>query len=394
MIYPNIILVSFDALRKDFIQTYNRSVLQATVFERVAEKGIVFHNAFPNGNWTVPSHASIFSGLEPLEHNVYNWNESLTPGADNIFTKAKQLGYRIAFYGSEGVIPIIQNHKHIFDFIGNSWDRSVTNIRKSDRPWIIFWHFLETHAPYGIKPNHKPNLEKLDYVLETDEFNYIRELICSKQISVIEEACRNQLIKASNAVNKLWECLGENTVVMLCSDHGEDWRPYYPFHCSFEEPVLRIPMIACSPYFKSKINNFNLVSHSDMYLLLSYLANWPTEQYDKNERYRKIKNWISDSAIENRVLICGPDSFSNEEVYFALRNQDSMIICQPSKKGYQFYRICKNGNRILLPIESVDVVLLKAAERVLMKCDEKTPYIKPDENPEEIIEHLKQLGYI
>jgi len=391
--HPNVIFVSFDALRKDFLKTYNNSVSHVTVFERAAEKGVVFHNAFPNGNWTVPSHASMFSGLEPYDHEVYNWNESLKLNTTTIFSLARDLGYKTVCYASNGVTPIIGNEKGLFDYIAHTWDSYIDSIKQSVKPWFVFLHFLETHAPYGIDSKYTPEPNDLDFVLENNKFNYIRKLICSDQISLVEKAYRKQLQKASDVVNKLWNQLGENTVVILCSDHGEDWRPYHPFHCSFEEAVLRIPLVACSPAYNPAVN-FNLIAHSDMLSLLCILAGWPQDLCSKKTEAGDLKKWMPDSAQKGRIIICGPNSFDNNEVYFAVRDLNHMAILQPSKRSYQVYEIGQDGHRRSLHSESVDSIFLETLEQVAQKCEGKRPYVEPSENPEEIIKHLKQLGYI
>jgi arylsulfatase A-like enzyme len=71
---PNVVLVVLDTARADAVGTTRDSA-----FSQLARRGRRFHRAVAPAPWTLPSHASIFSGLLPSEHGVTG-EAVLTPG--------------------------------------------------------------------------------------------------------------------------------------------------------------------------------------------------------------------------------------------------------------------------------------------------------------------------
>ena len=62
---PDVVLVVLDTARADFV-----GVAHDTAFAQLGRAGRRFHRAIAPAPWTLPSHASIFSGLRPSEHGI------------------------------------------------------------------------------------------------------------------------------------------------------------------------------------------------------------------------------------------------------------------------------------------------------------------------------------
>jgi arylsulfatase A-like enzyme len=66
---PNILLVVLDTARADHFGPWGARA-RTPVFDELAARGVVVTHARSAAPWTVPSHASLFSGLRPFEHGV------------------------------------------------------------------------------------------------------------------------------------------------------------------------------------------------------------------------------------------------------------------------------------------------------------------------------------
>ncbi len=64
----HIVLISFDALRPDALGCYGYSRNTSRNFDVLAEQSVIFRNAMTPATWTLPSHMSMLSGLEPPIH--------------------------------------------------------------------------------------------------------------------------------------------------------------------------------------------------------------------------------------------------------------------------------------------------------------------------------------
>lgn len=66
---PNVLLVSIDTLRADHLGTYGAKVATPTL-DWLAAEGVLFERAVSHVPLTLPSHASLLTGIYPIAHGV------------------------------------------------------------------------------------------------------------------------------------------------------------------------------------------------------------------------------------------------------------------------------------------------------------------------------------
>ncbi len=383
---PNILLVSFDALRRDFVRAYNAAA-GPSVFDRAAHHGIVFDTAFGSGNWTVPSHASLFSGLEPHEHSIHGWRQRISRTTPTLFDDAVAAGYRLAMLASPGVRKIVDDRIELFDLYADSHDERWQDI--SGGPWLVFWHFLDTHVPYNILPPRQARPDRVDWEVSSAAVNYLRELVCTDQVDVIRRKVMDNLSALSRLVERLWDRLGSNTIVLLLSDHGEDWRPHLPFHCSFQEAVLRIPLILVGPGIRAGRSS-QLVSHADVRPLM--VALMETEECHRQD---VLDRWTAGSETRGRVVTSGPDAFDNDETFFATCRNDRMVIAKPSTDERQYYELTgaerRPASRDVPGFDTLEEALDEVLGAFREPIAEST---MSDDDAKALLQHLEGLGYL
>src|SRR5437764_11736456 len=62
---PNVLLVVLDAARRDALEPYGAPAGSTPAIAQLARRGAALPDVYATGCWTVPSHASIFTGLLP-----------------------------------------------------------------------------------------------------------------------------------------------------------------------------------------------------------------------------------------------------------------------------------------------------------------------------------------
>jgi arylsulfatase A-like enzyme len=72
---PNVLVIVIDALRADHLSSYGYVRPSSPGIDRLAAQGVLFEHAFSTSSYTLPSHASIVTGLYPHEHGV-EWGTS------------------------------------------------------------------------------------------------------------------------------------------------------------------------------------------------------------------------------------------------------------------------------------------------------------------------------
>jgi arylsulfatase A-like enzyme len=99
---PNVLLIVLDTVRADRLSLYGYRRPTTPTLERLAKRGIRFDEARATAPWTLPSHASLFTGRWPHELDV-NWNTRL---GTQFPTLAEHLGSR--GYATAGFVANVQ----------------------------------------------------------------------------------------------------------------------------------------------------------------------------------------------------------------------------------------------------------------------------------------------
>src|SRR4051812_33809366 len=85
----NVLLVTLDTTRADRIGCYGHAPALTPAMDELARRGALFERAYASVPLTLPSHATIFSGLYPPEHGLHT--NGLNRLADDVPTLADLL---------------------------------------------------------------------------------------------------------------------------------------------------------------------------------------------------------------------------------------------------------------------------------------------------------------
>jgi len=97
----NVILISIDTCRADFIGAYGNSAISTPNLDSLAKQGILFDHFYSSINTTLPSHASMLTGLYPRHHGVARNAMRLGAQNETLGEYLKSQGYSTAaFIGS------------------------------------------------------------------------------------------------------------------------------------------------------------------------------------------------------------------------------------------------------------------------------------------------------
>ena len=92
---PNVLLIILDTVRSASLSLYGYSRPTTPNLERWAERGVVFQRAYSTAPWTLPSHASMFTGHWPNELSA-DWNKSLDRGQRTVAELLSDRGFATA----------------------------------------------------------------------------------------------------------------------------------------------------------------------------------------------------------------------------------------------------------------------------------------------------------
>ena len=104
----NVLLITLDTTRADRLGCYGYSPASTPVLDRLAKKGVLFERAYAPVPLTLPSHASMLTGLYPPEHGLRNNGKAaLSPGLPTLATELQASGYETGAF----VAAFVLDHK-------------------------------------------------------------------------------------------------------------------------------------------------------------------------------------------------------------------------------------------------------------------------------------------
>lgn len=68
---PNVVLITMDTTRADHLSCYGYFRKTTPHLDKLAKESLLFRNAYTTDSWTLPAHASIFTGLYPSQHGAH-----------------------------------------------------------------------------------------------------------------------------------------------------------------------------------------------------------------------------------------------------------------------------------------------------------------------------------
>ncbi|MBW2447056.1 MAG: sulfatase-like hydrolase/transferase [Deltaproteobacteria bacterium] len=100
-----IVLVTVDTLRADRLGCYGDEQAHTPVLDALARDGVRFRHASSPTPLTLPSHASIFTGLDPHQHGVRaNGRFRLAPGVPTVAERMREAGFATAAFVASFVL--------------------------------------------------------------------------------------------------------------------------------------------------------------------------------------------------------------------------------------------------------------------------------------------------
>ena len=164
----NVLLITIDTLRGDALGC-DGGPARTPVIDALAGAGLRFSFAHAHAVVTLPSHASILTGLYPYQHGYReNAGYRLTPGTETLATWLKASGFETGAFVAAfpldarfGLTPGFDVYDGRFDDIGSGAEfllperpgpvvvqRAADWIRARSGRWFAWVHLYEPHAPY------------------------------------------------------------------------------------------------------------------------------------------------------------------------------------------------------------------------------------------------------
>jgi arylsulfatase A-like enzyme len=247
----NLLLITIDTLRADHLGCYGYSRETTPALDALALQGVRMERALCPRPTTSPSFGTFFTGLYPVGHGVHFTLETL---AQSNVTLAELL--RDEGYATAGVVTNANLYPafgfgqgfddYVFGHIRADEGRQralhwLEQQRPVDRPWFLWFHSTDPHAPYSPLPPYDTMFGSpapgdpvaRQVALYDGEIRFVDDQIA-------------EVLRYLQERPELWQ----NTLIVFTSDHGESLgeHDYYFQHGELPyESTARVPLLFVAP---------------------------------------------------------------------------------------------------------------------------------------------------
>ncbi|MFP3853094.1 MAG: sulfatase-like hydrolase/transferase [Anaerolineales bacterium] len=128
----NIIMIVADSLRYDSVYGYGLGRMPYTTSHAAQ-----FHQARSSGCWTLPAHASLFTGMLPHEHGATSQTRNLHASIPTLAEQLREAGYRTQQVTANVVTTDIFGLDRGFDEVHKIWEAIAPRFRTLYKTFIL-----------------------------------------------------------------------------------------------------------------------------------------------------------------------------------------------------------------------------------------------------------------
>ncbi len=300
---PDIAIVVLDTVRADHLGTYGYDRDTSPRLDAWAQGATVFTRAYADGPWTLPAHASMFTGLPARTHAARSVGlddpRKGAPLAESFYTVPERLrdaGYRtLGLAGNRAFLDPAYGLSQGFDAwlcetlaedsrgLGyNAADRllpmATTAAASARRPTLLFLNFMDAHTPYKPRRGYVKDPSKLVRKVIPGNKGARKVVTSLLKGGALDPRVQGSWVEAYDSeirfldehLGTLFEELSAFEYVFVLADHGE----YLGEHGLVEhakdvyEPVIHVPFMVKGPGYTPGRDNRMVQSHDLAWMVL------------------------------------------------------------------------------------------------------------------------------
>lgn len=304
---PNVALVVLDTLRQDKLSCYGCERNLTPNLDRFADRSTVYTRAVANSPWTLPSHASFFTGKYPSQHGATQLTPYLEEEHETLAQILKTEGYSTACFTCNswvtqytGLNRGFDHYQNFFgslpdaDFLSGIWrkimdsrfrswgdkivswgnkiyekminkennkqwtpeaiDSALDFLQDNDEPYFLFLNLMDPHLPYNPPKKYwqsfMGDLKPQDLCQNSKEFNSNSKDIDDHQLDLLSRLYEAEVRYMDVQLKELLTVLEDsNTLVIITSDHGENLGEHQLLGHEFciYDTLLKVPLLVSYP---------------------------------------------------------------------------------------------------------------------------------------------------
>lgn len=361
---PNVLWIDLDTVRADHMSCYGYHRKTTPFLEKWASGSIVFDRVVADGMWTVPTHASMFTGKSVRQHGMDWGHLRLDEGHATIAERLDELGYRSLFLSNNtwltpetGLVKGFQGYHNVYQlnridyfslellmeqwgvtpflpWMNRDFGAKLTNHLAGQwldkhvdhgEPLFLFVNYMEAHIPYSVPKEYRRmymNDRQLDRsydlhrtvygsLINAMEFRYNigdRDFLDTGDRDILRLQYDSSVRYLDDRAKELigfFEHRGilKDTLVIITSDHGEYLGAHemWTHTTGLYDELTHVALILHEPERQKGLRVGTPVQQSDLYV--SIMKAIGERFYDNTNPYAQDLFETAASRGKDRIAV-------------------------------------------------------------------------------------------
>ncbi len=396
---PNLLLITLDTCRKDHLSVYGYERNTSPGLVSLAQDGFAFENVFSVATNSLPSHATIMTGLYPFQHGAITNGTKLDEAVPTLAEFLVKRGYNTAgFVGyyalaeesglNQGFEDFqfleVKNHDHdekkleddVRGFLAAlSWIRDWNEGNELERKanFFVWLHVQNIHESYDPPPPYDSLFTKISKPGQLSGFPNGFKAYCSNDLAeawragVLPEKYQKEAVAlydgeirlADDYLSKIFSYLKESslyekTLVVATADHGEvlfekvakGFSMNGPGHTGrYNDVSLRIPLII-KPAKLAEAKKIGrkpsqLISTLDIAPTLIESLGFRIPGWISGKSFKKVMEDENFKEINSEVYF--QETPFKDTIYIGVRDSDFKLVVR---------RVLRNTHYLLIDVKN------------------------------------------
>jgi hypothetical protein len=412
---PNVLVYLIDTVRRDHLEIYGYDRPTTPNLERGRSEWFIFDNCQSLSSWTKAATATLLTGVDPIVHGAIDDDDTLDTAVGLMWEPLHDAGFETALFTSNGHISDRWGFARGIDYYRRFPERAARRTlhipadslhaaflswiddQRAGTPFFAYIHATDPHIPYTPPPQFIDAFYP-DDAEGLDEFTVQRlgQMICPGRYASWEVAAALALYDAEiagwdYAFAGLLDSLAvrgllDNTIVLVTSDHGEEFGEHGGFShgMTLYREQLEVPLLLRVPKLRGERFEISF-DHRDVTDLLTWVVSGrhPAEWTPK-ERNSRVSH-LSLRGLEIARL--------QTPAFTVLWNVSPMKVCDRTAPLIEMYL---DGDRELIQVAEQFPVMSRACRGSLLEWVRRLPNseARMSRLDDEMIQRLRYLGYL
>lgn len=301
---PPIVLITLDTTRRDVLGPYRDAHgsedMGTPHLDDLSARSTVFENAYSTAPWTLPSHASIFTGRYPSRHGAGVSRPQLPPSLPTLAGLLRAQGYLTAGFSAGELSSSRFGLGLGFDYYRNpdqfetKGGRQAEHVeafleRVGSQPLFLFINYFDPHALFDAPARFQERFAVAEHAAAIRQLPIWSRLVendvgawkaviqgkaaaTPEALAYLRAAYQAEVAYADHLLGRLFARLEEDdlfdrALIIVTADHGEllGEGGYYSHSARLDPELMEIPLIIKWPGQSTAHRVDSLVSLVDLF---------------------------------------------------------------------------------------------------------------------------------